>query len=84
VTVIGFRLTGVDATRLRGAIIASWLAAAASGVTTAPATVGGKPVIKVDYADGGPFDFVYVNGVTVYDVSTADNSLAATVLDLLP
>jgi len=84
VTVIGFRLTGVDATKLRGAIIASWLAAAASGVTTAPATVGGKSVIKVDYADGGPFDFVYVNGVTVYDVSTADNSLAATVLDLLP
>jgi hypothetical protein len=84
VTVIGFRLTGVDATRLRGAIIASWQAAAASGVTTSPATVGGKSVIKVNYADGGPFDFVYVNGVTVFDVSTADTSLAATVLDLLP
>lgn len=84
VTVLAFRLTGVDATKLRGAIIASWLSAAASGVTTKPTTVGGKSVIKIDYADGGAFDFVYVNGVTVFDVSTADSSLAATVLDLLP
>ncbi len=84
VTVIGFRLTGVDATKLRGAIIASWLVAAASGVTQAPATVAGKSVIKVDYADGGPLDYVYVQGITVYDVSTADTALAATVLGQLP
>jgi hypothetical protein len=84
VTVIGFRLTGIDATRLRQAIIASWIVAAGSGVTQANATVGGKAVVKVDYADGGPLDYVYVQGITVYDVSTSDVSLAATVLGQLP
>jgi hypothetical protein len=84
VTVIGFRLTGVDATKLRQAIIASWLAAAASGVTTAPQTIAGKAVIAVDYGDGGPLDYVYVKGSTVFDVSTGDPGLAASVLGLLP
>jgi hypothetical protein len=84
VTVIGFRLTGVDATKLRQAIIASWMVAAGSGVTQANATVGGKAVVKVDYADGGPLDYVYVQGTTVFDVSTSDTSLAATVLGQLP
>jgi hypothetical protein len=84
VTVIGFRLTGIDGTRLRQAIIASWLAAAASGVTTVPATVGGKAVISVDYGDGGPLDYAYIHGTTVFDVSTGDPALAATVLGLLP
>ena len=84
VTVIGFRLTGVDATKLRQAIIASWIVAAGSGVTQANATVGGKAVVKVDYADGGPLDYVYVQGITVFDVSTSDTSLAATVLGQLP
>src|SRR5450755_524822 len=84
VTILAFRLTGVDATKLRQAIIASWLAAAASGVTTAPSTTAGKAVIVVDYGDGGPLDYVYVKGSTVFDVSTGDPALAATVLGLLP
>jgi hypothetical protein len=84
VTVIGFRLTGVDATKLRQAIIASWIVAAGSGVTQSNATVGGKAVVEVNYADGGPLDYVYVQGITVFDVSTSDTSLAATVLGQLP
>ena len=84
VTVIGFRLLGIDAVRLRQAILASWQVAAGSGMTTGPATVAGKSVIKVDYGDGGPLDYLYIKGTTVLDVSTADASLAATVLGLLP
>ncbi len=84
VTVIGFRVVGVDGVPLRQAILASWLAAAGSGMTTSPATVAGKSVIKVDYGDGGPLDYVYVHGEDVLDVSTADTTLAATVLALLP
>jgi hypothetical protein len=84
VTVIGFRLAGIDAVRLRQAILASWLVAAGSGLTTAPATVAGKSVIKVDYGDGGPLDYLYIHGTTVLDVSTADPALAATVLTQLP
>ncbi len=84
VTIIGFRLTGVQGVPLRQAIIASWMAAAGSGITTAPASVGGKAVTKVDYGDGGPLDYVYVQGATVFDVSTADTTLASTVLGLLP
>lgn len=84
VTVIGFQVAGVDGVQLRQAILASWLVAAGSGMTTAPATVAGKPLIKVDYGDGGPLDYVYVHGATVFDVSTADTTLAATVLKQLP
>jgi hypothetical protein len=83
-TVIGFRVVGIDGVRVRQAIIASWLVAAASGMTTTPATIGGKALIKVDYGDGGPLDYVYVSGQTVFDVSTADTTLAATVLAQLP
>ena len=83
-TVIGFRVVGIDGVRVRQAILASWLVAAGSGMTTAPATVAGKAVIKVDYGDGGPLDYVYVHGPTVFDVSTADTTLAATVLNQLP
>jgi hypothetical protein len=60
------------------------MAAAASGMTTTPATVGTKSVIKVDYGDGGPIDYVYVHGQDVFDVSTSDPTLAATVLNQLP
>ena len=84
VTVIGFRVVGVDGVKMRQAIIASWMIAAGSGMTTSPATVSGKAVIKVDYGDGGPLDYVYVHGTTVLDVSTADPTLAATVLAQLP
>lgn len=84
VTVIGFRVTGVDGVKLRQAILASWLIAASSGMSTSPATIAGKAVIKVDYGDGGPLDYVYVHGTTVFDVSTADPTLAATVLTQLP
>jgi hypothetical protein len=84
VTILAFRVPGVDGKPLSQAIIASWLAAAGSGVTTAPATVSGKPVVKVDYGDGGPLDYVYVHGADVFDVSTADTTLAATVLGQLP
>ena len=84
VTIIGFRVVGVDGVPVRQAIIASWLAAAGSGVSTSQTTVSGKAVIKVDYGDGGPLDYVYVHGQDVFDVSTADTTLAATVLATLP
>ena len=84
VTVIGFRVVGVDPVKVRQAIIASWMIAAGTGLTTSPATVAGKAIIKVDYGDGGPLDYVYAHGTTVFDVSTADPALAATVLGLLP
>src|SRR5664279_640536 len=83
-TVIGFQVVGIDGIRVRQAILASWLAAAASGMTTTPTTIAGKALIKVDYGDGGPLDYVYVHGQTVFDVSTADAALAATVLTQLP
>jgi hypothetical protein len=84
VTIIGFRVVGVDGTPVRQAIIQSWMAAAGSGVTTSTSTISGKSVIKVDYGDGGPLDYVYVHGEDVFDVSTADTTLAATVLGQLP
>ncbi len=83
-TVTAFRVAGLDALRLRQAVIASWQAVAASGMVTSPVSISGKSVIKVDYADGSSFDFVYIQGATVFDVQTADATFAAAVLALLP
>ncbi len=82
--ILAFRIVGVDGIPARQAIIASWMAAAASGMTTSPTTVGGRSVIAVNYGDGGPIDSIYVHGQDVFDVSTSDPTLAATALNLLP
>jgi len=79
-----FQVNGVDPTALRQAIIASWLAAGSSGVTTTQQTIGQKPVVTVDYGDGSADDYLYVHGAVVFDVSTSDPNLAAQVLTQLP
>jgi hypothetical protein len=82
--VIGFQAGGVAGTTLRQAILDSWLAAAPSNVKTTTVTISGKQVIKVDYGDGGVLDYLYEHGESVFDVATADASLAATALGQLP
>ncbi|MFI5262584.1 MAG: hypothetical protein ACHQZR_08535 [Candidatus Limnocylindrales bacterium] len=83
-SVTDFQVTGVDPATLRQAIIASWLAAGSSGVSTTQQTVGQKPVTTVDYGDGSADDYMYVHGPIVFDVSTSDPDLAAQVLTQLP
>jgi len=82
--VIAFRAPGVKGPALGQAVLDSWLAGGASGVTTTKTTISGKPVTRVDYGDGGSFDYLYEKGDVVFDVSTSDPAVAAETLTQLP
>ena len=81
---VAYQVKGADANVLREDIVQSWLAAGSSGITTSQTTVGGKPVIKVDYGDGGQLDYLYARDDLVIDVASGDPALAAQVLASLP
>lgn len=83
VDVIAFRVKGVTAAQLRQAVVQSWLAADASGVTTSQATVGGKKVTVIDYGDGGSKDYLYEQAETVVVVTTSDPAIATEALSAL-
>lgn len=76
-TVLGFRVEGVDATKLRSVVLDAWLSTNTPGVTSSSVSLSGTASTKVDYGDGGPNDFVFVHGDSVFVVVTADQSLAA-------
>ena len=84
------RLRGVPRAghrRVRGAreLIASWLGANASGITSTNKTIGGKQVLAIDYGDQGALDYVYEQGdavVTVHHDPTLVEKLAG--LDWAP
>jgi hypothetical protein len=80
---IALRLKGVDAAKLRQAIVESWTAASGSGVTTSQQTVGGKKVTVIDYGDGGSKDYLYEKVDTVVVVTTGDGAIAAEMLGAL-
>ena len=76
-TVLGFRVAGVDPARLRSIVLDSWLAIHAPGVTSAPVSLSGTPSTSVSYGDGGPNEYVFVHGDSVFVVVTPDQALAA-------
>lgn len=80
VAILGFRLPGADGTKLRAAILETWLSSTAEGVTTTTPTLGGKQVTKVDYGDGSAFEYVYAKGDVVIDIETSDEAIATEVL----
>lgn len=75
-TIVAFRLPGKDATKLRAAIVETWLSANVEGVKQSEITLGGKKVTKVDYGDEGPIDYVYRGSDYVIVIDTADPALA--------
>jgi hypothetical protein len=75
-TIVAFRLPGKDATKLRAAIVETWLSANVEGVRQSEITLGGKKVTKVDYGDEGPIDYVYRGSDYVIVIDTADPGLA--------
>ncbi len=84
VYVLAFRVTGIDGAHLEPAIVDSWLAAAPSGVTRSTVPLGDKSFTKVTFGDGGAADYVYPHGNVVFDIQTADDSLARAAAALLP
>jgi hypothetical protein len=79
-----FKVTGVKGSTLGQAIVDSYLAAGASGMTTAKVTISGKAVTHVMYGDGGADDYVYVHGDVVFDVATGDPASAIQAFAALP
>lgn len=79
-----FKVAGVKGSTLGQAIVDSYLAAGASGMTTAKVTISGKAVTHVMYSDGGADDYVYVRGDVVFDVATGDPASAIQAFAALP
>lgn len=66
------RVKGIAAAKLRQELLASWLGATASGVTTTNKTIGGKAVLTIDYGDGGALDYVLEQGDVVLILSSSE------------
>jgi len=76
-TILGFRVAGVDPTKLRSVVLEAWLSINTPGVTSSSVSLSGTSSTKVSYGDGGPNDFVFVHADSLFVVVTADQSLAA-------
>ena len=75
-TVLGFRVAGVDPARLKTVVLEAWLATRTPGVVSSSVTLSGTPTTKVSYGDGGPIDFVLIHGDSTFVVVTGDEALA--------
>lgn len=82
-SIIAFRLVHGDATKLRGAIISTWLSAGATGVKQTDVQLAGKTFTKVDYGDEGTIEYVYAGPDYVIVVDTADLTIATEVASKL-
>jgi hypothetical protein len=79
VSIIAFRLPGKDGTKLRDAVVETWLSADAAGVTKSNVTLAGKPFEKIDYGDQGTVEYVYTGSDYVIVVDTSDPAIATEV-----
>ncbi len=75
-SIVGFRLPGADGTKLRAAIVETWLSAGNAGVTTTTVELGGKSLTKVDYGDAGTVQYVYGKDDYVIVIDTSDVAIA--------
>ncbi len=83
-SLIGFRVPGIDGPALEGIVRDAWLSASGPGVTTSQAELGDRTVTKVDYGDGGSLDYLVVDGDVVILIETADPDLARQAEAALP
>ncbi len=74
-----FRLPGKDVTKLRAAIIETWLSANQAGVTKTDVTLGGKKLTRIDYGADIPTQYVYTGSDYVITIETSDPAIATEV-----
>jgi hypothetical protein len=79
-SILGFRVAAVDPAKLRTVVLEAWLSTNTPGVTTSNISLSGTPSTKVSYGDGGPDEYVFVHGDSVFVVETTDQTLAASVV----
>ena len=75
-SILGFRLPGIDPAKLRPVVLDAWLSVKSSGVTSTSVSLSGTPSTKVSYGDGGPDQYVFVFRDSVFVIVTADQALA--------
>ncbi len=83
-SIMGFRVPGITAAKLKPMILETWLLANATGVKSSEVTVGGKKVTRVDYGSTGTTSYVVTTKDAVIVVDTADVKLAEQALAALP
>lgn len=77
--IFAFRLPGADGTKLKAAVIDTWLSAGAAGVKRSEVTLAGKAFTKIDYGDEGAIDYVFSGTDYVIVVETSDAAIATEV-----
>jgi hypothetical protein len=83
ISVLGFRVAGIDPAKLRTVVLDAWLSINTPGVTVSTVNLAGTPATMVTYGDSGPSEYVFVHGDSVLVVETTDQSLAASVVTAL-
>jgi hypothetical protein len=84
VTVIAFKLPGVDVNKLEPVILQTWLSTTTPGVTKTPVTLSGVPTTKVSYGDEGANEYVFIRKDTVFIIETPDQTVATSVIAAMP
>jgi hypothetical protein len=82
-SIVAFRLPRKDGTKLRDAIVDTWLSANVAGVTKSEVTLGGKKLTKIDYGDDGTIEYVYTGPDYVIVIDTSDPAVATEVASKL-
>jgi hypothetical protein len=79
-TVVGFRLPGTTAAKLKPLVLQGWLSTLVPGVKTAEVTLGSTAATKVSYTDQGADEYVFVKGDAVFIVETSDQAMATAIV----
>jgi hypothetical protein len=75
-TILAFRIAGIDAATLERLILQTWIGSTVPGVTTTQIALAGSPVTQVSYGDGGPDEYVFVYRDAVVVIETGEPTLA--------
>lgn len=82
VSVLGFRVAGIEPSKLETAVLDAWLAGNTKGVKTTSVKLGTTTATEVTYGDTGPAEYllIFKDAVIVIqstDITTAKSALAA-------
>ena len=78
--ITALRVKGIPPATLQAELLKTWLGATASGITTTQKTIGGKPVLVIDYGDQGAPDYILIRGDAVLIVASSDTVQATKVI----
>lgn len=78
-----FRVAGIEAVKLRDAMIAAWKGDYPD-LKVSTIKIGGLDVTTGDFGDGGVNSYWYVRDNVVFDIETSDPSIAQAALAALP